>query len=122
MVINSAVDTTKVTNGIICRMHPSEGYWLFRGAPRGTGVHGAMFGNNLVCGVFPTRSPVVTAKHRNAVAAQDRAYVVRAGDKAHQQSSYMCFDEAFFKNLEIMQWNRDNGYVELIPIIVGISQ
>jgi hypothetical protein len=122
MVINSAVDTTKVTNGIICRMHPSEGYWLFRGAPRGTGVHGAMFGNNLVCGVFPTRSPVVTAKHRNAVAAQDRAYVIRAGDKAHQQSSYMCFDEAFFKNLEIMQWNRDNGYVELIPIIVGISQ
>jgi hypothetical protein len=33
---------------------------------------------------------------------------------------HVCFDEAFFKNLERMQWNRDNGYVELIPIIVGI--
>jgi hypothetical protein len=122
MVMNSAVDTTKVTNGILCRMHPSEGYWLFRGAPRGTGVHGAMFGNHRICGAFPTRSPVVTAKHQNAVTAQDRAYVIRAEDGAHPQSSYMCFDEAFFKNLELMQWNRDNGYVELIPIIVGISQ
>jgi hypothetical protein len=120
-VMNSAIDTTKVTNGILCRMHPSEGYWLFRGAPRGTGVHGAMFGNHGICGAFPTRSPVVTGKHPNAVTAPDRAYVVRAGDKAHAQSSFMCFDEAFFKNLELMQWNRDNGYVELIPIIVGVS-
>lgn len=120
MVMNSAIDTTKVTNGILCRMHPSEGYWLFRGAPRGTGVHGAMFGNHRICGAFPTRSPIVTQKHPNAVAAQDRAYVVRLEDKTHPPSSFMCFDEAFFKNLELMQWNRDNGYVELIPIIVGV--
>ena len=33
---------------------------------------------------------------------------------------YMCFDEAFFKNLEKIQWNRDNGYVELVPILVVI--
>jgi hypothetical protein len=33
----------------------------------------------------------------------------------------MCFDEAYFKNLESMQWNRDNGYIELIPIIVGLQ-
>ena len=85
-------------------------------------MYGAMFGNHRVCGAFPTRSPVVTAKHRNAVTAQDHAYVIRAEDKVHQKNSYMCFDEAFFKNLELMQWNRDNGYVELIPIIVGISQ
>lgn len=32
----------------------------------------------------------------------------------------MCFDEAYFKTLETMQWNRDNGHVELIPIIVGM--
>lgn len=33
---------------------------------------------------------------------------------------YMCFDEAYFKTLESMQWNRDNGCVELIPIVVGL--
>lgn len=122
IVMNSAVDTTRLTNGILCRMHPSEGYWLFRGAPRGTGVHGAMFGNHKVCGAFPTRSPVVTARHPNAIAVRDRAYIVR-GDGATQtgQCAFMCFDEAFFKNLELMQWNRDNGHVELIPIVVGVS-
>ena len=33
----------------------------------------------------------------------------------------MCFDEAYFKTLEAMQWNRDNGHVELIPIVVGLQ-
>jgi hypothetical protein len=32
----------------------------------------------------------------------------------------MCFDEAYFRTLERMQWNRDNGFVELMPIIVGM--
>ena len=128
-VYNTAVDTTRVTNGMVCQMHPSEGYWLFRGAPRGTGVHGAMFGSHHMCGSFPTRSPQITPgagrKNRNLLTAHDGACVVRgaAGGvegnrKAGQQ--YLCFDENFFKNLERMQWNRDNGYVELIPIVVGI--
>ena len=122
MVMNSAIDTTKMTNGIICRMHPSEGYWLFRGAPRGTGMHGAMFGNHRVCGAFPTRSPIVTAKHPNAISVRDRPYIVHAtGETSQAQTSFMCFDEAFFKNLELMQWNRDNGHVELIPIVVGTA-
>ena len=122
MVLNSAIDTTKMTNGIICRMHPSEGYWLFRGAPRGTGIHGAMFGNYRVCGAFPTRSPVVTLKHPNAISVRDRPYVIHASSETtHAQSAFMCFDEAFFKNLELMQWNRDNGHVELIPIVVGTA-
>lgn len=122
IVMNSAIDTTRLTNGILCRMHPSEGYWLFRGAPRGTGVHGAMFGNHMVCGAFPTRSPVVNVRHPNAIAVRDRAYIVRAdGMSQTGQCAFMCFDEAFFKNLELMQWNRDNGHVELIPIVVGLS-
>jgi hypothetical protein len=94
-VYNLCTDTTRVTNGILCQMQPSEGYWLFRGAPRGAGVNGAMFGSQRVCGAFPSRSPLLPNK------------------------KYICFDEAFFKNLETMQWNRDNGFVEMIPIVVG---
>jgi hypothetical protein len=122
-VHNLCVDTTRITNGIICQMHPSEGYWLFRGAPRGNGVNGAMFGNPRVCGAFPTRSPHLpaqSAKHVNSVLVQDGKEIVRAGEKPARQH-YMCFDEAFFKNLERMQWNRDNGFVELIPIVVGMQ-
>jgi hypothetical protein len=120
-IFNAAVDTTRVTNGILCQMHPSEGYWLFRGAPRGTGVHGAMFGAHDACGAFPTRSPCIAGKHASAVTVHDGACVVRAPPSARRPARYVCFDEAFFKNLERMQWNRDNGYVELIPVVVGIQ-
>ena len=41
--------------------------------------------------------------------------------KSLGKQHYMCFDEAFFKNLERMQWNRDNGFVELIPVVVGMQ-
>ena len=127
-VYNTAVDTTRVTNGMVCQMHPSEGYWLFRGAPRGTGVHGAMFGSHQVCGAFPTRSPMIVptagCKSRGLLTAHDGACVVRGsnggGEAARKHGQYLCFDESFFKNLERMQWNRDNGYVELIPIVVGV--
>ena len=121
-VHNLCVDTTRITNGILCQMHPSEGYWLFRGAPRGAGVNGAMFGSDRVCGAFPTRAPCIppaSAKHLNAVLVQDGKEIVRAGVKSAKH--YTCFDEAFFKNLERMQWNRDNGFVELIPVVVGMQ-
>jgi hypothetical protein len=120
-VHNHSVDTTRITNGILCQMHPSEGYWLFRGAQRGTGVHGAMFGNHQVCGAFPTRSPLVApASARNAVIVQDGGCIIRQ-EKVSGRQHYVCFDEAFLKNLERMQWNRDNGVVELIPIVVGMQ-
>jgi hypothetical protein len=121
-VHNLAVDTTRLTNGILCQMHPSEGYWLFRGAQRGTGVHGAMFGSHHVCGAFPTRSPLIpsTARNLNVVVVQDGPSIIREKPSSGRQH-YACFDEAFFKNLERMQWNRDNGVVELIPIVVGMQ-
>jgi hypothetical protein len=122
-VHNLAVDTTRVTNGILCQMHPSEGYWLFRGAQRGTGVHGAMFGSHYVCGAFPTRSPLLpttAARTHNAVVVQDGGCIIRQ-EKVSGRQHYACFDEAFLKNLEKMQWNRDNGVVELIPIVVGMQ-
>ena len=123
-VHNLSVDTTRITNGILCQMHPSEGYWLFRGARRGTGVHGAMFGSHQVCGAFPTRSPLIppsTARNLNsAVVVQDGHCILRE-EKVSGRQHYACFDEAFLKNLERMQWNRDNGVVELIPIVVGMQ-
>jgi hypothetical protein len=42
-------------------------------------------------------------------------------DKKKKNNCYMCFDETFFKNLEKMGWNRDNGYIELMPIVVGMA-
>ena len=52
--------------------------------------------------------------------AQDTPQIVRLHSKKATRVPYMCFDEAYFKTLEGMQWNRDNGCVELIPIAVGM--
>ena len=122
VVHNLAVDSTRITNGILCQMHPSEGLWLFKGGSRGSSPFGAMFGHNRICGAFPTRSPCVSNHHPNAVAIRMGGEIVRCGNSGKDEgtSHYMCFDEAFFKNLERMQWNRDNGVIELIPIVVGM--
>lgn len=51
---------------------------------------------------------------------QDTPQIVRLASPRVALAPYMCFDEAYFKTLESMQWNRDNGCVELIPIVVGM--
>jgi hypothetical protein len=81
-----------------------------------------MFGDHRVCGTFPTSSPIV--RRQQSILVQDTPAIVRLRPKKAaqgQQTPYMCFDEAYFKTLESMQWNRDNGYVELIPIVVGMQ-
>ena len=78
-----------------------------------------MFGDHRVCGVFPTSSP--TIKRHQSILVQDTPQIVRLRSARVSSAQYMCFDEAYFKTLESMQWNRDNGCVELIPIIVGVQ-
>jgi hypothetical protein len=34
---------------------------------------------------------------------------------------FQCFDEQFFANLSAMQWDRNSGVVELVPIVVGAA-
>lgn len=97
-----------------------------------------MFGDHRVCGAFPTSSPLVRrpqsilvqvarsspsgarAARRDRFLCQDTPHLVRLHSARVPSAPYMCFDEAYFKTLESMQWNRDNGCVELIPIVVGL--
>ncbi len=88
-----------------------------RGAPRAN-CFGSMFGDHLRCGAFPTASPVV--RRQQSILVQDTPQLVRLRRARPGPLQYMCFDEAYFKTLESMQWNRDNGCVELIPIAVGL--
>lgn len=88
-----------------------------RGAPRGN-CFGSMFGSHDKAGTFPTSSPAV--KRQQSITVQDTPAIVRLRSPTPRATPYMCFDEAFFKTVESMQWNRDNGCVELIPIVVGI--
>ncbi len=118
-VFNGCCDTTRPFNGILARMHPAEGYWLFKGGSRGGGF-GSAFGDRRVCGAFPVSQPRVERPQSVAVPWSCES-VVRLGAGARAgPERYMCFDEAYFKTLERMQWDRDNGHVELMPIVVGL--
>jgi hypothetical protein len=77
-----------------------------------------MFGDQARCGAFPTSSPMV--RRQQSILVQDTPAIVRLHSTAPKQRPYMCFDEAYFKTLESMQWNRDNGCIELVPIVVGL--
>ena len=99
-----------------------------------------MFGDHRACGAFPTSSPLVRRPQSILVqvrslslssslcrlcisslsSRQDTPALVRLHSARVPSAPYMCFDEAYFKTLESMQWNRDNGCVELIPIVVGL--
>lgn len=109
-ILNHAVDTTKIQNGIMCKMHPSEGIWLFRGAPRATAGNsfGGMFGDHSVCGAFPT--------HTFETLEKDRPTINHGTGRDKKQ--FLHFNNKFMQNLQEMGWDRDYGIIEMIPIAV----
>ena len=124
-VFNECMDTTRPFNGILTRMHPAEGYWLFRGS-KGAATFGSTFGDARRCGAFPVNQPVTpknpTSKNNTSIhVAVEDPCIVYADKPVHSTENYQCFDETFLKMLEQTDWDRNNGYVELMPIIVGVS-
>jgi hypothetical protein len=125
---SGCVDTTAIQNGILVRMHESEGIWVFRGNAKSSAKatsFGSLFGSKQGCGVFSTRSPYYKQAlgspcHVNGL---DSELVVRHASKARTKPDgyvFQCFDERYFANLTAMQWDRNCGVVELVPIVVGV--
>lgn len=127
---SAAVDTTTIQNGIACRMHPSEGVWMFRGEQRSSSKSlsfGSIFGSYAHCGLFPTRSPCYTVGngYPSTHIGYDSDSIIRHQSAPRRKQSacplvYQHFDEKIKKNFENMGWNRDNNIVELVPIVVGM--
>jgi hypothetical protein len=122
-------DTTAVQNGIVTKMHESEGLWVFRGSAKSSAKamsFGALFGSRSVCGVFPTRSPYYKRNQGSPsfVNGLDTELIVRHSSTPRLKADghvYQCFDEQFFGNLTSMQWDRNCGVIELVPIVVGMN-
>lgn len=121
---NHCSETSMHQNGLLCCMHPVEGYWLFRGSMRSS-TKATNFGSLHGCnfGLFPTNAPRFRVGQGSPswVAGHDNRLIVR---RSPPQSDcvYQCFDEHFLRNLAEMGWNRDHGVVELMPIIVGSAE
>ena len=126
---SACTDTTTIQNGIIAKMHESEGLWIFRGSAKSsakTTSFGALFGSKSVCGVFPTRSPYYKRNQGSPsfVNGLDTELIVRHTSSPRPKADghvFQCFDEQFFSNLTTMQWDRNSGVIELVPIVVGMS-
>ena len=126
---SAACDSTSLQNGIVVRMHPSEGFWIFRGALKSSSKvtnFGAMFGSKATCGIFPTRSAFYKKQQGSSsfVNGLDTEVVVRHSSairKVQDGFVFQCFDEQFFGNLSKMQWDRNAGVIELVPVVVGLS-
>lgn len=125
---SGCVDTTAIQNGILVKMHESEGIWVFRGNAKSSAKatsFGSLFGSKQGCGIFSTRSPYYKQAlgspcHVNGL---DSELVVRytSGPRSKPDGYvFQCFDERYFTNLTSMQWDRNCGVIELVPIIVGI--
>ena len=126
---SACTDTTAVQNGILSKMHEGEGIWVFKGSAKSSAKatsFGSLFGSKAVCGVFPTRSPFYRRGQGNPsfVNGLDSELVVRYTSAPRTKPDgfvYQCFDERHFTNLLAMQWDRNCGVVELVPIIVGVN-
>lgn len=126
---SACTDTTAIQNGIITKMHESEGLWVFRGGAKSSAKatsFGALFGSKNICGVFPTRSPYYKRNQGSPsfVNGLDSELVARHSSLPRTKPdgyAFQCFDERFFTNLSSMQWDRNCGVIELVPIVVGVS-
>lgn len=73
------------------------------------------------------RTVSMSLRQGNVVVLEDGEFMSRMKEldperrTPRMQLDYFCFDEGFMKNLESMQWNRDNGHIELMPIVVGLG-
>lgn len=148
-VYNNCTDTRQAKNGTLFSIDPSEGMWLFRGPPVTKNCsmpYGGGFGLDESRGpsAFPVSTNEVRSNYSFAslppkggptehtrvgmVHYTDSDCVARfdaRGDPCHQPPTRRPrtnLDENYLHRLSSMQWNRDNGYIELIPIAVVVSE
>jgi hypothetical protein len=129
---NSCADPSTPRNGIMVAVAPTEGFLLFRGTPRISGSitdYGAPFGAQQTSGVFPvstaTRTPTSadrrsTTRWALADTCDGQAFVCLDDEARTRSRHHMRLDERFMRALEKLQWSRDFGVVELMPIVVGV--
>lgn len=116
-IFDGCTNTSRPSYGALVKMHPAEGYWLFRSGETNCQLNRV--------GMFPVSQPVLDEK-RFCIPVRHGSQKIVAMDKEYhadkkKTSHYMCFDEAYFAMLQKMQWDRNQGYVELIPVITGIN-
>lgn len=108
--LNGCVDTRRVTNGIMCKMHETEGVWVFRGPPRASSnsMFGGGFGSKSRVSILPMETHEANARDAPTISCN-----TPGGRK-----SFLHFNNDFIQNLTKAGWERDYGITELVPVAV----
>lgn len=111
-VSNCACFPDKTLNGIAFDMFSAEGVWIFCGPPDHQSYNS--FGTQFSCTKHSTGFPTHTVHFNKHYPANNRTNVVRAQSKG----DFLFPGEEFQKTLEKLGFNRNNGTLNLMPIIV----
>lgn len=133
---------------LLSAMYPSDGYWLWASSGRGDDAAlrdascvfpTSMFATRAAVGVSNTRDTrrhvlsvyrtqsngarvesvyINTRKDARVVVYDSAKGGVSSDDGGH--GTYQFPNDSFMQSLQKMGWSRDNGVIELVPIIVGI--
>ena len=128
-VADGACFLHKSNNGVLYRMHSSEGYWLWCGPPdhASYNVFGTIFDYPGTFTCFPTST------HRFHDKFQPRGTVVStihgqdSKDTIYEQKEivHVCTqfpDESFMHKVELLGFNRNHQIISLMPLIQYISK
>lgn len=110
-VLNGCTDTNRAVPGVLMKMHASEGFWIFR-AGENNGIL-----NHIQA--FPCSQPVLDKSGFSICVSTNAHTVVSVTPEENKYTSYLSFREDFFKVLQDTGWDRNNGVIELIPIVCG---
>lgn len=126
-LVDSGCLLDKTMNGVAFDMYSSEGFWVFLGPPDNTMYNsfGSVFKATLADRSFPSK----TVQYHKQYPCRDRRSVVRVATENKtvtrlQRDHAMDFffpNEDFYKCLETLGYDRNNGMITLMPIVCCVS-
>ncbi len=138
-IVSSATLTDQLDSGVVFDLFSSEGVWVFLG-PRNTteySVFGSMFSHRMSSGAFPTRTVrynklyaseghantvrVVADRTTDIVLRESFDDSVRVDDGTVLYNEFMVPDERFYHITEQLGFNRNDGILNLMPIVCFTS-
>lgn len=136
-IVNNACLTDKMDSGVIFDLFSAEGMWVFLG-PRNTneyGVFGSMLAHRAEAQAFPTR----TVRYNSTFTANNKNTRVRVRADLNSEvvihdslqnalcngqvlvNDFMIPDERFYRVTESLGHNRNDGILNLMPIICYVT-
>lgn len=130
-VVDGAAFLDTDSNGVLFEMFASEGFWLFQG-PRDlsdcNNMYGTQFNYNKTYPCFPTHSvrfhsrfPVRDPRTTVRVSSQRGADGIIYENEGIHHDEYTFPDENYFKQLAKLGFNRNDGILNLMPIVCYVN-